>query len=129
MTKYEILQLCMFILGLLAVTKPVGLYLHKVLNADGKTFLDSCIGPVERFLYRVFGIDPCREQGWRQYSVSLVCFSLIGTLFTYAVLRLQHVLPLHADAQRPLHPDGPSPPLPERRLHSRQRVAALHTAD
>lgn len=102
MTKYEILQLCMFILGLLAVTKPVGLYLHKVLNADGKTFLDSCIGPVERFLYRVFGIDPCREQGWRQYSVSLVCFSLIGTLFTYAVLRLQHVLPLNPQSLGPL---------------------------
>lgn len=102
MKKYEILQLCLFILALVVVTKPVGLYLHRVLSPDGKTFLDSCIGPVERFLYRVFRIDPGMEQGWRQYSVSLVCFSLIGTLFTYTVLRLQHVLPLNLQSFGPL---------------------------
>ena len=102
MKKYEILQLCLFIFGLIAVTKPVGLYLNRVLSADGKTFLDFCIGPVEWFLYRVFRIDPCREQSWREYSVSLFCFSLIGTLFTYTVLRLQHVLPLNPQGFGPL---------------------------
>jgi K+-transporting ATPase ATPase A chain len=99
------IQLALF-LGLLAgVTKPMGLYLVRVLESDGKTWLDRLVKPVERRLYRVLGVDPKKEQDWRHYARSLVVFSLAGLLFTYAVLRLQHILPLNPQKFGPVRPD------------------------
>jgi K+-transporting ATPase ATPase A chain len=91
--------------ALLLLTRPVGLYLVRVLEADGKTFLDPALKPVERLFYRLFGLDPEREQDWKEYTLSMLAFSLVGLLFTYAVLRLQHVLPLNPEGFGPLRQD------------------------
>ena len=45
--------------------------------------------PVERFLYRVTGVDEQQEMDWKQYAVSFVLFSFCGTLLLYGILRLQ----------------------------------------
>ncbi len=97
-------QLALFLGILLLLTKPAGLHLVRVLEADGKTFLDRFLKPVERLFYRVLGVDPFAEQDWKGYTLSLLAFSLVGLLFTYAVLRLQPILPLnpqHLGAVRP----------------------------
>jgi K+-transporting ATPase ATPase A chain len=99
------IQLALFLLVLWLLTKPVGLYLVRVLNAEGKTFLDPALKPVERLLYRVIRIDPKKEQDWKQFTLSLLVFSLVGLLFTYALLRLQHLLPLNPQRFGPLKPD------------------------
>ena len=99
------LQLALFLGLLAAVTKPLGLYLLQVLESDGKTWLDRPIKPVERLLYRVLGVDLKKEQDWRHYARSLIVFSLAGLLFTYAVLRLQHILPLNPQKFGPVRPD------------------------
>jgi len=83
----------------------VGLYLVRVLEPDGKTRLDRPLKPVERFLYRLLGVDPKIEQDWRHYTRSLIIFSLAGLLFTYAVLRLQHLLPLNPQGFGAVPPD------------------------
>src|SRR5262245_57245048 len=88
-------QFALFLVVLFAVTKPLGLYLVQVLDVNGKTFLDPVLKPVERLTYRVFGVDARREQNWKQYAVSMLMFSLVSMLFTYAILRLQHLLPLN----------------------------------
>ena len=88
-------QLTLFIVLLFLLTKPVGIYLTRVLDPEGKTFLDAALRPVERLFYRLFGLDPKKEQAWQDYALSLVSFSLIGCLFTYAILRLQHLLPMN----------------------------------
>ena len=98
-------QLAAFIGLLLAVTRPVGLYLVRVLDPDGKTWLDRLIKPVERLLYRFLGVDPAKEQGWKGYTLSLLAFSLGGLLFTYAILRWQHRLPLNPQNLGPVSPD------------------------
>jgi K+-transporting ATPase ATPase A chain len=87
------------------LTKPVGLYLVRVLNAEGKTFLDLFLKPVEKLLYRMLGLDPKKEQSWKQYTVSILLFSLVGLLFTYTILRLQHLLPLNPQGLGPVSPD------------------------
>jgi len=99
------IQLVLFlgILGLL--TKPVGLLLSRVLDPDGRTPFDPVLKPVERLLYRLFGVDPKAEQSWKQYAFSLLAFSLIGLLFTYVVLRFQHILPLNPRKLGPVPPD------------------------
>ena len=89
------LQLGLFLGAVLLVTKPLGAYLLRVLDAEGRTFLDPAIGPVERLIYRILGVDSRTEQRWPQYAVSLLVFSTISMLFTYAILRLQHLLPLN----------------------------------
>jgi K+-transporting ATPase ATPase A chain len=105
MNLYGWIQLALFLLVLLLLTKPVGLYLVRVLDAGGKTFLDPALKPVERLLYRLMGVDPKKEQGWKQYALSLLAFSFVGLLFTYAILRLQHRLPLNPQGFGPLKPD------------------------
>jgi K+-transporting ATPase ATPase A chain len=105
MALFGWLQLALF-MGILAlVTKPVGLYLAQVLEPDGKTWLDGAVKPVERFFYRILGVDPKQEQDWKRYARSLLVFSFAGLLFTYAVLRLQHLLPLNPQKFGPVRPD------------------------
>jgi K+-transporting ATPase ATPase A chain len=99
------LQLALFVGALLALTKPLGLFLAQVLDVRGRTFLDPVVGPVERLTYRLCGIDPEREQDWRGYALALLAFSLVGMLFTYAVLRLQAVLPLNPQGLPAVEPD------------------------
>ncbi len=88
-------QLALFVGALLLITKPLGLYLVRVLDVNGRTWLDRVVRPVERLTYRVCGIDPAREQGWLGYTISLLLFSLVGMLMTYFVLRYQDKLPLN----------------------------------
>lgn len=89
------LQLALFSGLLLLLTKPCGLYLERVLDIEGRTFLDPMMKPLERLFYRICGIDSQKEQGWLQYAASLLIFSLAGMIFTYVVLCLQYYLPLN----------------------------------
>jgi K+-transporting ATPase ATPase A chain len=89
------LQLALFSTLLWALTKPMGLYLARVLDAKGRTFLDPVLKPVERLIYRVAGIDPAIEQDWKGYVIALLIFSLVTMLLTYLILRLQYFLPLN----------------------------------
>lgn len=77
---------------LLALTKPMGLWLH-ALYEGRRTPLHLVLGPVEAGFYKLAGIDPSREQGWRRYAVHMLIFNAVLMAFTYAVLRLQGVLP------------------------------------
>ncbi len=89
------IQLALFVAALLLVTKPLGAYLVQVLDAQGRTWLDRLVKPLERLTYRICGVDPAREQSWIGYTVSLLAFSFVGLLFTYFVLRCQDHLPLN----------------------------------
>jgi K+-transporting ATPase ATPase A chain len=90
------MQLALYIGALLLITKPLGLYLVQVLDAQGQTWLDRVVRPLERLTYRVCGIDSEREQGWLAYTVSMLLFSLAGMLLTYFILRYQDLLPFQS---------------------------------
>jgi K+-transporting ATPase ATPase A chain len=62
------------------------------------------VKPLERFTYRLMGTDPAKEQDWKQYTLAMLLFSLVGCIFTYAILRLQHLLPLNPQGLGPLSP-------------------------
>jgi K+-transporting ATPase ATPase A chain len=89
------LQLAFYVVVLALITKPMGLYLLRVLDINGKTWLDPMLRPLERGTYRVMGVDPSKEHDWKQYALAMLLFSLVGCLFTYAILRLQYFLPLN----------------------------------
>jgi K+-transporting ATPase ATPase A chain len=88
-------QFALYVGVLLLITKPLGLYLVKVLDAEGSTWLDPVVKPFERVTYRICGIDPTRGQSWIGYTVSLLVFSMVGMLTTYFILRYQDHLPLN----------------------------------
>jgi len=88
------LQLALYVGILLLITKPLGLYLLRVLDAQGKTWLDPILKPIEKLTYRLGGIDPNKEQHWKGYTISMLLFSLVTMLVTYVILRLQAILPL-----------------------------------
>lgn len=94
----------LFVGILLALTKPVGLWLH-ALYEGRRTPLHSVLGPVERGFYRLSGIDPTVEQGWRRYAIHMLLFNTALLLLTYAVLRLQGVLPGNPQGLAGLSPD------------------------
>lgn len=102
MTIQGWLLIAIFTSLLLLLAKPMGLWLF-ALYEGRRTPLHRILGPVEAGFYRLSGIDPAEEQGWRRYAVHMLIFNSMLLLFTYAVLRLQGGLPLN-----PLGYDGPS---------------------
>lgn len=90
MTPNGWLQIGFFCLVLLAVTKPVGIYVQRVYEGRMRW-----LAPLERLIYHACGIDPDEDQHWTRYAASLLVFSAATMLVTYAVLRLQAILPLN----------------------------------
>ncbi len=94
----------LFVGILLALTKPMGLWLH-TLYEGRRTPLHGVLGPIERGFYRLSGIDPAAEQSWRRYAVHMLLFNVALLILTYAVLRLQGVLPGNPQGLAGLSPD------------------------
>ena len=90
---------------LLALTKPVGLWLF-ALYEGRRTPLHVVLGTVESGFYKLAGIDPNAEQSWRRYAVHMLIFNFALLIFTYAVLRLQGILPLNGAGYAGIGADG-----------------------
>ena len=105
MRSVDWLQLGIFVGALALLTKPLGLYLLRVLDANGRTWLDPVLRPLERFTYRLAAVQSDREQNWKEYALSMLAFSLASCLFSYLILRLQHLLPLNPQGFGPMSPD------------------------
>ncbi len=87
-TLNSVLQVLIFMVIVLLLTKPVGLYLYKVFNGE-RTWLSPVVVPVERFFYRLSGINKDEEQKWTGYIISMLVFSLVGMLLLYLLERTQ----------------------------------------
>jgi len=105
MRPIDWLQLGLFAAAIALITKPMGLYLARVLDANGKTWLDPILKPLEKISYRLMGVDVAREQDWKQYTFAMLLFSAVSCLFTFAILRLQNHLPLNPQGLGALSPD------------------------
>jgi K+-transporting ATPase ATPase A chain len=99
-----ILQIVIYCVIVTLVAIPLGAYMARVFEGE-RTWLSPVIGPIERGIYRVTGIDPNKEQHWTGYAFSVLAFSVIGILVIYAVMRLQALLPLNPAGQSAVSPD------------------------
>jgi K+-transporting ATPase ATPase A chain len=88
------LQIAFFLLLILAVTKPLGVFMTRVFNRE-KTFLDPVLRPIEKLIYRTTGVDEGREMGWIEYAVAMLLFSLVSMLLLYLIQRVQAFLPFN----------------------------------
>ena len=90
MTANGWLQIAFYSVVLLALTKPMGIAILKVYDGSA-----TWLGPIERFIYRIGGVDPEEDQHWTQYAAAMLIFSFVSMLLTYVALRLQHLLPFN----------------------------------
>src|SRR5579863_5324955 len=104
MNANNILQSALYIVALLACAVPVSKYITHVM--DGTSRVVRFGGPLERLLYRVAGVDPQAEMGWKQYAIVTIAFNLLGTVFLYALLRVQALLPGNPQAFSAMTVDG-----------------------
>src|SRR5690348_10568363 len=104
MTATGWLQAVVFFAIVLAVTKPLGAYMARVFGGE-RTFLSPVVTPVERFVYRVCGIDPASEMSASGYLFATLAFSVVGLFYLYALLRTQAFLPLNPQHFANLAPD------------------------
>ncbi|WP_232493294.1 potassium-transporting ATPase subunit KdpA [Novosphingobium kaempferiae] len=105
MTFQGWLLIAAFVGILLALTKPMGVWLH-ALYEGRRTPLHVVLGPVERGFYKLSGINPDEEQSWRRYAVHMLMFNAALLLLTYVLLRAQGLLPLNGLGYDGIGADG-----------------------
>jgi len=94
MTLNGVLQIALYLLVLILMAKPLGRFMGKVYQRE-RTFLDPVFGPIERFVYRLAGINPDEEMDWKANAIAMLLFNLVGLIAVYAFQRLQQFLPLN----------------------------------
>ena len=99
------LQILFFFALILAVTKPLGIFMTRVFNRE-RTFLDPVLRPIERLIYRLTGVDERREMRWTEYAWAMLLFSVVSMVVLYAMQRLQAWLPFNPEKLANIEPSS-----------------------
>ena len=103
MTANGWLQIAVFFLLVLAVTKPLGLFMTRVFSRE-KTFMDPVLRPIERLIYRATWVDENREMKWTEYAIAMLLFSAVSMVLLYLMQRFQGHLPFNPQKLGPVDP-------------------------
>src|SRR5262249_15095477 len=104
MTANGWFQIFLFLIVVLAITKPIGRFMTRVFSG-GRTWLDPVLRPVERLIYRVTGVDEARRMRWTEYAAAMLMFSVVSMLVLYVVQRVQQWLPWNPQGFAAVPPD------------------------
>ncbi len=105
MTLNGWLQILFFFALILAVTKPLGIFITRVFNHE-RTFLDPVLRPVERLIYRLTGVDETQDMRWTQYALAMLLFSVVSMVALYLMQRLQAWLPFNPQKLAGIEPSS-----------------------
>jgi potassium-transporting ATPase potassium-binding subunit len=94
MTPNGWLQIAVYFVIILAVAKPMGIFMARLFEGK-RTFLHPVLRPVEVAIYKLVRVNESTEQRWTQYTAALLAFSIFSFLFVYLLQRLQGILPLN----------------------------------
>ncbi|MGZ8907190.1 MAG: potassium-transporting ATPase subunit KdpA, partial [Methylobacter sp.] len=94
MTANGLLQITLYFIVLLLFAKPLGVYMAAVYE-NRPLFLKRILGPLEAGFYRLSGVNPEQEMGWKSYAAALLWFNLFGGLAVFVLQMLQAYLPLN----------------------------------
>ena len=100
-----LLQVGLYFMVLLALVRPLGVYMTRVFEGE-RTFFTPVVGPVERLIYRLAAVDPSQEADWRRYAVAVLAVNLVGFVVVFALQRLQAYLPLNPQGFAGVSPDS-----------------------
>ncbi|HEY1710742.1 MAG TPA: potassium-transporting ATPase subunit KdpA [Rhizomicrobium sp.] len=98
------IQIALYCVIIIAITKPFGGYITRVFNGE-RTLLSPVLGPLERAIYALSGVDPDEEQRWTTYGIAMLVFSIAGFIVLYGIQRLQGVLPFNPQHLPAVSPD------------------------
>jgi K+-transporting ATPase ATPase A chain len=104
MTANGLLQIMVYFLVIVALTKPMGAYMAKVFAGE-RTWMHRLLRPLEAAVYKICGIDENGEQHWTRYAGGVLVFSVVSLLFTYLLQRVQQWLPLNPQGLGNVGPD------------------------
>ena len=104
MTVNGWLQIIVYLAVILALTKPVGIFMARVFNRE-RTFLDPVLRPIERLMYRLTLVDETHDMKWTEYAFSMLLFSGVSMLVLYLIERVQQFLPLNPQKFAAVTPD------------------------
>jgi potassium-transporting ATPase potassium-binding subunit len=104
MTSNGWLQIGFFLLVILAITKPLGVFLTRVFDRK-KTFLDFALRPLERLIYRLTGVQEEHEMRWTEYGTAMLLFSGVSMILLYLIERFQHWLAFNPQRLANVGPD------------------------
>ena len=104
MTVNGWLQIIVYLVVILALTKPVGIFMTRVFNRE-RTFLDPVLRPIERLMYRLTLVDEKHDMKWTEYAFSMLLFSGVSMLVLYLIERVQQFLPLNPQKFAAVTPD------------------------
>jgi K+-transporting ATPase ATPase A chain len=104
MNIYGWLQVIIYFVIILALVKPLGSYMARVYGGE-RTFLHRVFEPAERLIYRLAGVRPDADMSWKEYTLALLLFNVLGIVAVYALQRLQVWLPLNPMKFGPVTPD------------------------
>jgi K+-transporting ATPase ATPase A chain len=104
MTVNGWLQIIVYLAVILAVTKPMGVFMARVFNRE-RTFLDPVLRPIERLMYRLTRVDEEHEMRWTEYAFAMLLFSGVSMLVLYLLQRTQQLLPLNPQKFAAVAPD------------------------
>lgn len=104
MSEMDVLQIVVYFIVLLLLVKPLGWYMAEVYTGN-PCGLNRILFPLEKFCYRIAGVNHTQEMDWKTYAASLLIFNLFGILFLYAILRLQSYLFFNPESFTAVPPD------------------------
>lgn len=105
MTLNGWLQILVFFALVLAVTKPLGMFMARVFSRE-RTFMDPALRPVERLIYKLTGVDEAREMRWMEYARACLLFSGVSMLLLYVMQRVQAWLPFNPQRLANIEPSS-----------------------
>jgi K+-transporting ATPase ATPase A chain len=105
MNIFSWIQLIFYLAVLIALAKPLGSYMARVYQGE-HTFLDRVLGPVERLVYRLAGVNSEEDMNWKTYAIAVMLFNVLGLIVVYLLQRLQGVLPLNPQGLGAVTPDS-----------------------
>jgi potassium-transporting ATPase potassium-binding subunit len=105
MTGSSMLQMVLYVAVLLLAAKPLGAYMARVYSGE-PTWMGRALGWLERFIYRIAGVDETADMSWVRYAVAAMLFNIAGLLVVYALQRFQGVLPLNPQGLGAVTPDS-----------------------
>jgi len=104
-TGNGVFQLVLYVVILVALARPLGAYMARVYERR-RLALEPVLGGLERLVYRMGGVWPNAEMGWKSYALAMLCFNLVGLLAVYLLQRLQGELPFNPQGLGAVSPDS-----------------------
>ncbi|HVQ54200.1 MAG TPA: potassium-transporting ATPase subunit KdpA, partial [Thermoanaerobaculia bacterium] len=105
MTARSVLEIIVYLAIVIALTPILGAYMKRVFAGE-RTWLDPVLRPVERGIYKVCGVDASRDQGWVEWTVTMLIVNAASLVVLYAMQRLQQFLPLNPNGFGAVSPDS-----------------------